>query len=370
MKTTVSMDEINTAVSASFDFEFNGTIETEIKSLPSDLDISDYGIGLIVGHSGSGKSTILRTIGTICDDYEWTEGKSICSHFDSVEDAQERLGAVGLNSIPTWMKPFNVLSNGEAFRANLAINLKDNAIIDEFTSVVDRNVAKACSKSIRKYVDRNGLKGIVFASCHYDIIDWLQPDWIFDASTGEFVVRGSERRFPEITLEILPCDWKEWDSFKDHHYLSGEINKSAWCWVAKWNGVVVGFAAAIAFPNGAMKNAWRGHRTVILPDFQGLGIGVRLSDAIAQIMVSQGKRYFSKTSHVRMGEYRERHLNWKPTSKNKKARPDYKSDRGDYNNMGKLKHLHVNRVCYSHEYVDETLLPPEEPKSSLDFLFG
>lgn len=373
MKTTVILDEINSAVAASFDFEFTGTIETEVKPLPKNFNPNDHGIGLIVGPSGSGKTTILSGIGSISIDYTWSEGKSICSHFDSVEDAQERLGAVGLNSIPTWMKPFNVLSNGEAFRANLAINLKEGALIDEFTSVVDRNVAKACSKSLRKHVDRKNIKGVVLASCHYDIIEWLQPDWVFDSSTGELVIRGSERRFPEITLEVIPCNWKEWAAFKDHHYLSGDINKSSWCWIAKWNNVIVGFASAISFPNGAIKHAWRGHRTVILPDFQGLGIGVRLSDAIAQLMVSNGKRYFSKTSHIRMGEYRERHLHWKPTSKNKMKRLDYKIDhheaKGDYNHMHRLNHIHANRLCYSHEYVDATLVPLETEKPNLNFLF-
>lgn len=271
MKTVnVELDEINLAIAGSFDYTFEGTIETNIRELPRDLDTKQYGIGLIVGPSGCGKTSILRTIGSLSA-FEWTDGKSVCSHFNSVDDAQQRLGAVGLNSIPTWMKPYSVLSNGEAFRADLAINLKDNAIIDEFTSVVDRNVAKSCSKSIRKYVDKSGIKGVVLASCHYDIIEWLQPDWVFDASTGEMTIRGSERRFPEIAIEVIPCSWKEWQTFKDHHYLSGEINKSAWCWVAKWNDVVVGFAAAIAFPTGFTKKAWRGHRTVVLPDFQGVG---------------------------------------------------------------------------------------------------
>lgn len=369
MKTQVVMDEINTEIAKSFDFEFCGTIESEIKELPSSLDVSAYGIGIIVGPSGCGKTTILRSLGNISDSFDWKKNKSICSHFDSVEDAHQRLGAVGLNSIPTWMKPFDVLSNGESFRANLAINLKDNAIIDEFTSVVDRNVAKSCSKSIRKYVDRFGLKGLVFASCHYDIIEWLQPDWVFDASSGEFIVRGSERRFPEITIEVVPCDWKEWETFKKHHYLSADINKSSWCWIAKWGDVVVGFASAIAFPNGFSKNSWRGHRTVVLPDFQGLGIGVRISDAVARMMVESGKRYFSKTSHIRMGEYRERHPNWRATSKNKKARTDYKEKPKDYNGMNGNKMLHVDRVCYSHEYIDETIVFENDDQPTLDFLF-
>ena len=59
----------------------------------------------------------------------------------------------------------------------------------------------------------------------------------------------------------------------------------------------------------------------MLPDFQGMGIGVRFSDTIAQIHLDQGHRYFSRTAHPRMGFYRETSELWKPTSKNKKSTP-------------------------------------------------
>ncbi|WP_232779926.1 Arm DNA-binding domain-containing protein [Capnocytophaga canimorsus] len=31
---------------------------------------------------------------------------------------------------------------------------------------------------------RNGKKQIILLSCHYDIIDWLQPDWVYDTREG------------------------------------------------------------------------------------------------------------------------------------------------------------------------------------------
>jgi GNAT superfamily N-acetyltransferase len=78
----------------------------------------------------------------------------------------------------------------------------------------------------------------------------------------------------------------------------------------------------IAFPSGSLKNAWREHRTVVLPEFQGLGIGVRMSDAAGEIVIAGGGIFFSKTASMRMGEYRNSSSLWKPTSKNQKARPD------------------------------------------------
>jgi hypothetical protein len=84
----------------------------------------------------------------------------------------------------------------------------------------------------------------------------------------------------------------------------------------------------------------------VLPDFQGMGIGVRFSDMIAQIHLNEGHRYFSRTAHPRMGEYREKSSLWKPTSKNKKLRTDVKHE-NVYNN-----HFADNkRICYSHEYI-------------------
>lgn len=88
---------------------------------------------------------------------------------------------------------------------------------------------------------------------------------------------------------------------------------------------------------------------MILPDYQGMGFGVRLSDAIATMFLSQGKRYFSKTVHPRMGEYRNRSPLWVATSKNMKRRGDYISARKT--KESKYKHKHAHRLAYSHEFI-------------------
>jgi len=136
--------------------------------------------------------------------------------------------------------------------------------------------------------------------------------------------------------------------FKDHHYLRDDLHKATRCFVAVWEGQVVGFGASIAMPNGYIKNAWRGHRTVILPDFQGMGIGVRFSDAIAQIHLDWGLRYFSRTAHPRMGFYRESSPVWKPTSKNRKLRKDI-----THNNLFNNHYADNKRICFSHEYIGD-----------------
>lgn len=148
---------------------------------------SDFQIGVIVGASGSGKSVLLREFGGE-QPVHWERNRSIASHFETPERAAEMLYAAGLSTIPTWRKPYHVLSNGQQFRADLARRLGDNAVVDEFTSVVDRNVATAASHAIRNWAQRSGARRMVFASCHRDVVPWLRPDWVIDTDAGEYIV--------------------------------------------------------------------------------------------------------------------------------------------------------------------------------------
>lgn len=342
----VQQDETTKTLAKAFDYPFDGTTTTEVSELPRLPE--QFSIGLIVGPSGSGKSTLLRTVGTP-ETIEWRQGWSVASHFADAQDAIKRLAAVGLNSIPAWCRPFDVLSTGEMFRAEMARRLKDGACVDEFTSVVDRNVARSCSAAIHRYIKETDTKRVVFATCHYDVIPWLDPDWVYDTATGAMTPRGARSQRPAIELGLFPCSVEAWPLFRPHHYLSETINRSARCWLAVWRDTPIGFASAIAFPNGYIKNAWREHRTVVLPDYQGLGLGVRISDAVAEIFVMNGHRYFSKTAHPRMGAYRDSSTLWMPTSKNRRARKDYNHTRKTKEDG--YRHLHADRMAWSHEFV-------------------
>ena len=180
---SVIYDKHIQAAETAFDCIFNGVSEFYPWKKPTNLP-TKFKIGVIYGASGSGKSTLLKEFGTEST-HTWDNTKSIISHFDTPDEGINKLSAVGLNTIPSWYKSYNVLSNGEQFRADLSRSIKDNTVIDEFTSVVDRNVAKAASVAFSKYVKNNDIHNVVISTCHEDVLDWIEPDWVINTNTGE-----------------------------------------------------------------------------------------------------------------------------------------------------------------------------------------
>jgi len=159
-------------------------------------------------------------------------------------------------------------------------------------------------------------------------------------------------RKPEIKIEIFDCSTSKipvWNLFKHHHYLTANLNKSARCFLACWNGTPVAFESVLALPSGTLKNAWREHRLVVLSDYQGLGIGNRLSEWVGDLLRSEGKRFFSKTANIKLGLYRDSSPKWRKTSKHKKKL--YNKD--IVNDVKALfnAEMYLRRVCFAHEYI-------------------
>ena len=109
-------------VESLFNADDNGfKIEAELP-----LEGVDWSIGVIVGPSGSGKTTLGRRLfgdKALRAEQPWPHDRPIVDaiapegSFDAVTSA---LAAVGLGSVPAWLRPYPVLSNGERFRADLA----------------------------------------------------------------------------------------------------------------------------------------------------------------------------------------------------------------------------------------------------------
>jgi GNAT superfamily N-acetyltransferase len=394
----------------------------------------------------------------------------------SIHDITGLLTAVGFSSPPSWIKPYHVLSGGERFRCDLAralarsfvtgplslvtspLSVKQSAssgnepmtkdkgpmtkdqepmtkdkgqmtmplvAFDEFTSVVDRNVAQIGSAAVAKGI-RGGKIGCRFVAvtCHYDILEWLEPDWIIDMATREFVhydlAEDAERdgvrrrnekerrksefgrrkqeedanrhsnsplhpftpspahprrrslRRPQITLEIYRCHRSLWRMFARHHYLSGSLSTGARCYVAVWrkeeqrrkaefgrrkeeqsmhdsrspfppfgpspfpenspahlltpspaqadqhnsafrlpNSALIAVAFCATLPVIGKKNHWRISRLVTLPDFQGIGIGLRVAEAVADLYLADGCRLNVTASHPSLVAHCRRSSKWR-----------------------------------------------------------
>ncbi|MBA7661580.1 hypothetical protein ES703_69600 [subsurface metagenome] len=339
---TVNTDEITARASEAFDYPFDGMTHFDT---PTIVGIPDhYKIGLIVGPSGSGKTLTLNTFGTPLP-IEWDPTKAICSHFYDFKTAVDMLSAVGLNSIPVWLKPYQVLSTGERARVNTARALRSGVVFDEFTSTVDRATARSLAASIRIYADRHQIHHLTFATPHRDVIEWLDPDWTYDTLTHRLHLgRGVHQR--QIIIAIHRCDWHCWKAFRQHHYFTHTIHKGAQCYLGTWLGIQVVFTAVLALPHPKIKNAFREHRTVVLPEYQGLGIGVAFQDAIAEIYHRQGKRFYSRTIHPRVGQHRQNSSKWTPNPGNLRKQPPPPR----ITPVTQHWTFDPHRVCFSHQY--------------------
>tara|TARA_R110002073_G_C9443541_1_gene577503 strand:+ start:282 stop:1463 length:1182 start_codon:yes stop_codon:yes gene_type:complete len=322
-KNKIINDKYTEYVYEAFDIQNKDETRVRIPINFGETNMFDWNIGVIYGGSGTGKTTLLKEFGSLTSN-EFDEHKPLISNFDFVEpqEATFLLSAMGLASVPTWLRPFSLLSNGEQYRASLAYKVGkasngDIILVDEFTSVVDRDVAKAMSNALQKYIRRTN-KRIILASCHFDIMEWLLPDWTYSPLKGR-VERAENRRQsrPKIKLQIFRCRYETWDIFKQHHYLSYDLNKAAKCFLMLYNDKPVAFMAILPMPSGTIQNAYRVSRLVVLPDFQGLGIGIKILNVFGSMYKKDNKKLYIKTSNPSLFKGMIRNVdNWRLTSEN------------------------------------------------------
>jgi ABC-type glutathione transport system ATPase component len=189
VKRTPAPDTFRTNyVSSTYDLNSNNLKQV----FSGTLDINfDWNIGLIVGNSGTGKSTIAKELfpNNFIDKLEY-KSKSLLDDFPESATIKEiciALSNVGFSTPPSWLKPHSVLSNGEKMRCDIARVMLENdfAVYDEFTSVIDRNVAKIGSYATQKYIRKTNKK-FVAVTCHHDVEDWLLPDWVLNTDNMLF----------------------------------------------------------------------------------------------------------------------------------------------------------------------------------------
>jgi hypothetical protein len=269
-------------------------------TLPDD---ADWKIGVVVGPSGTGKTSIGRLlwpdVGIYDGDHGWPDNAPIVDAIapdGGFDDVTGALSAVGLGSVPAWLRPYKALSNGERFRAGMARVIAEGrprVIVDEFTSVVDRQIARIGAAAFSKAWKRGGGQAVLL-SCHYDVLDWIEPDWVFDTRTGE-LQRGSLWRRPRFDLEILATDGSYWPMFEPHHYLKLPRMVAAKYYVGTVEGeAVCHLATAPRLEVGGM----RACRMVVMPEWQGAGVGMRFLNEVCRLQFTDANKFHDRTKAV------------------------------------------------------------------------
>ncbi len=289
-------------------------------SVEADLE-SDFSVGLIVGASGSGKTTLARQI--FSDEALVSKIKMdlpIIEQFPkewSYDDCANALSGMGLTSVPCWIRPVYTLSNGQRARAEAALGLafigNDGLVIDEWTSVVDRTVAKVMSHCVQKYA-RSQKKKIILLSCHYDVAEWLSPDWIIDCNEQKFIDRRAARpdRSEQLTFEIRKTDKSAWSYFSKYHYLSEKLpagHNHFWGLFQGENQIGFGMFSNYVPRKPGTKMIYHSNRVVIHPDFAGLGLGLKFVNETAKLMIEEHRcQVYATFSSIPM--YKARLKDW------------------------------------------------------------
>jgi len=347
LETRIQVDEFTKSCDRLFDVEFDGFCHLQIPRL--ELEDEGFTFGSIIGSSGSSKSAILRRYFGSPSKVTWNTSAPALSHFPS-HGLHHRLEIVCLQHLQPTARTIDEFSSTERARLNLARLLDFNDVcVDEFTTGMDRKLASQIANNVAKFLRDRSRKRWVFVSCFRDLFN-EKPDWKFDTSRG-MIFEGPEtaEKGMNLTFILQECSKENWELFKHHHYKSEVLSDDAVTFVLlhEESHEPVGFTAAIRqVGNGG----YRAHRTVILPSWQGLGIGSRLSDACADSFHKQGHRYFAQTVHPKFGEYRDASLLWAPLEWNHEVR-EFKIETWRQRLENKLVKLRVPRFVYSHEYV-------------------
>jgi ABC-type ATPase with predicted acetyltransferase domain len=292
------------------------------------MDIATpYKVGLVVGASGSGKTSLAKLLfGRDFDEPVLDLSRPVIDQFPEAwtyEQCAQALTGMGLSAVTCWIRPAGSLSNGQRARAEAALRLAGEGdkpvVIDEWTSVVDRTVAKAMSACIAKHARRQS-RPIVLLSCHYDVIEWLEPDWILDCNTGKYLDRRGLRceRAEKLNFGIYPCPRASWKAFSRYHYLSDKMPGGLCEQFGLYHGDdQIGFLAFTNYMPHRKGERMKMHanRLVVHPDYCGFGLGIRFLDACCEHMAKKGYEVRSKLSALPMVRARRNNPNWRLVDK-------------------------------------------------------
>lgn len=284
--------------------------ETEISFAKGD-------IVYITGESGGGKSVLFRELKKLYSSRRVLDANDIVIDetiplidqpiFTSLDHAAGTLASVGLGDAYLFLARFSTLSDGQKFRARLAMLLASDAevwVCDEFTSALDRETGKVVAFAFQKHARRRGITLIV-ATAHSDLTDALAPDVLIHKNYGPSVKVSYPEMTPKLDLwdrlEFVQPDEKALKRYYDSdlaffHYRGHKVAGPREIWFAydpvedRDVGVIVGTVAAfenanrsfltdkayVRTPKLVNRDIICISRVVVLPKYRGVGLGQAL----------------------------------------------------------------------------------------------
>lgn len=334
------------------------------KKLQHNLKISadlktNYNIGLIVGSSGSGKTTLANNIFSNDCFYDGlNEEIPIIDQLPtelSYDECATILSGVGLTQVPCWIRPVKTLSTGQKYRAMVALIIAsktDKIVIDEWTSTVDRTIAKIMSHAIKKYAKKTNGR-IVLCSCHYDIIDWLEPDWVIDCNEQKYIEhRGLLwQRSEQIKFTISEASKNSWKSFSRYHYLNERLPGGKNYFYGLFHkDKQIGFQCFSNYVphRKGTKLILHSNRTVIHPDYVGFGLGIKIINLTSEyIKKNVDCRVMAKFSSIPVYKSMARNKEWKLL----RERRDLKTNKSGYKRFMDGGGFRTKVKTFSFEYL-------------------
>ena len=155
-------------------------------------------------------------------------------------------------------------------------------------------------------------------SCHYDVVEWLNPDWIIDCNKQEYTDRRllwqDFKREEQLNFQIKQITKESWSYFRKYHYLSEKLHGGDNHFYGLFkNENQIGF---LCFSNyvphrKGTKKIYHFNRLVIHPDFSGFGLGISFINKTSEIMKKKDFRIMGKFSSVPVYKSLFKDPNWK-----------------------------------------------------------